>query len=767
MQTIADLFARHRKLVGWFLLALTMLSAWGYIKPANSRHPLEKYEEQRQQAATSAYGEVVESQFDLSRSDAFLVVEVDDLFTPEAVTALREMVDAVETLPIVESVFWVDRVPVLNVFGLADPLLPPNDGSETSFKQSRETLLSHPLAQQLISDDGKSLLMPVVYDWLQIQESKDTVDPLLQAARGAIRKSVGGTSAQTAGNAMPPGYRVRLTGGAPLFVAQQSAFDRNQLTFQAIGYTLAFILASFMFRGAAAVLVVSIAPALGVFWAIGLINLFGIPSNPLATVVMPVMVSMIGLTDGVHLLVFIRRQRQAGDSPLEAARLSIEKVGLACWLTSLTTAIGFGSLLLAKDESNYVQDFGRVCGFGVLVAFVAVVTFVPWISSTWIGKYIHRGQERDVMSRGVDRLGSIINVMLRHRKIVAVLSVAVTLGLAALSFTLKPDNRIATAMPSSSEAYQSLAHADQAFGGISFFQVDIDWQEQIDSDDPEVLAAIRAAEEIVKQEPLLSRPLSIRNLLATFPGDPEDLATQVTFLSLLPRDLSGFFYQYEDRKAVISIRMQDLGIAKYTPVFDRMDDEFGRLAEQYPGFTFKLSGQPVQISRDLFQIVSDLKTSLGTASVIILFVLAIVYRSVRIGLISVVPNLFPLAATGGLLVALGQTLDMASVCAFVVCLGIAVDDTIHFLSRFKQELEIDGDVPNAIRRAFVGVGSALLMTTVILVSGFATMLMSDLPGHRTFAAMACTTITAAVVGDLIALPALLSCFYKPKASDFG
>jgi predicted RND superfamily exporter protein len=98
-------------------------------------------------------------------------------------------------------------------------------------------------------------------------------------------------------------------------------------------------------------------------------------------------------------------------------------------------------------------------------------------------------------------------------------------------------------------------------------------------------------------------------------------------------------------------------------------------------------------------------------------------------------------------------------------MGIAVDDTIHFLSRFKQELATDGDGHRAIHRAMVGVGSALVMTTIILVTGFGTMLFSDLPGHRTFAAMACATIGSALVGDLLALPAILAVAWPQRSAQ--
>ena len=761
MPIVADLFVRYRHAVGWAMLLITLIAAIGYLAPARVVHPLERYE--RRLAEIEPPNSLqVSSRLDLSRSDAFLVIECDDLFRAETVQAVRRVAAAVEALAIVEGVFWADRVPLLNVFGFADPLIPPDDATPEAFANSRHRLLSHPLAGQLVSTDGRTLLMPVVYDWLELDPTIEgqTTTRVINTARGAAGDS--------------GAVRIRLTGRVPLFTAQESAFDSNQIFFQTLGYLLALVLATIMFRGVAAVAVVSLAPAIGVFWALGIVKLLGVPSNPLAEIVMPVLVSMIGLTDGVHLLVHVRRQRLAGASPVEAARSAIEKVGLACWLTSLTTAIGFASLLLAG--SDYVQDFGRACCVGVLVAFVAVVTFVPWISSTWVGRYIQRGEERDIIGGGVARLGELIDWALGRRAAVAAGSILMTLVLLAISLTLVPDNRLAAAMPASSESYQALAHCDAELGGIEFFRVEMTWpaptsENGLADDDPRLLAALNDAEALINDEPLLSKPLSVRSMLASFPGgqSPErgrDLQTQMTFLSLLPTDLGGFFFDAQQRRAIISVRMQDKGIARYKPIFEQLETDLANVATNYPGLEFKLAGQPVDIARDLYQIVDDLRVSLGAASLIILMVLGAVYRSVRVGLICVVPNLFPLVVTGAWIAITGGTLDMSGVCAFVVCLGIAVDDTIHFLSRFHQELHDDptGDTHAAIRRAFIGVGAPLVMTTIILCTGFGTMLMSDLAGHRTFAAMACMTIAAAILGDLIALPPLLSCFYR-RADD--
>jgi uncharacterized membrane protein YdfJ with MMPL/SSD domain len=228
----------------------------------------------------------------------------------------------------------------------------------------------------------------------------------------------------------------------------------------------------------------------------------------------------------------------------------------------------------------------------------------------------------------------------------------------------------------------------------------------------------------------------------------------MSMLALLPGPIAANFYRPERREAVANFRVRDLGIAQYGPAFERIEAGLAKIAEQHPAYALSLDGPAARSWRTLFQIVVDLAKSLGSAAFVIFLVLMVAYRSVRLGLIAVIPNVFPLALTGTWLVLSGQTLEIVHVCAFTVCLGIAVDDTIHFLTRYQEELAARDRI-DAIRHAFVGTGTALIMTTMVLVAGFVTVMFSDLRDQRVFSAMACLTVTAALFADLVFLPALL------------
>ena len=684
----------------------------------------------------------------LTDTDAILVCQSADFFSPDGVQAMRQVVEDLENLDFVTSVLWMDRVPILNIFGLNEPLLPRADASPSQFEAARKKASDHPLVNgQLLSADGQTILLMVNFDFLKIQTD--------DACTNEIRR----TAEQAADGFPNTDIQFLVTGRVPVLLTALAAHEENQLKYQLIGYGMILIMSLILFRGVTSVAIVALAPILGVFWTLGIIRFFNFQENPFNDVVLPILISLVGFTDGVHLLIQIRRNRATGMSSLEAAKLGLRQVGLACALTSLTTAIGFGSLALANHE--IVQEFGMACVVGVVMTFIAVIICIPLACTSRLGKNIHVGHGEGLVDKNLTKIGGIIDWVLKRTRLLSTTGILATLALFLIAMTLEPDERRANALPTGSEAAMALSQMDEAMGGLEIGRIEVNWSASTPSDDQEVLDVIRDVDNLLDQEPLIGHPISIRNLLDALPGDG-DSAERMSLLELFPPPLKRAFYTPEYRSASVSFRVQDLGIAKYGPVFSRIETGLLKLQQQHPDFTLAMSGVPVWRWKNLYQIVVDLATSLGTATLIIFIVLAVVYRSVKIGLISMVPNVFPLAVAGAYLAVSGQSLELVSVCAFTVCLGIAVDDTIHFLTRYIEEKQKTDDEHLAIRNAFTAVGTALIMTTIVLVAGFSTVIFSDSRDHRIFASMGAITVAAALFGDLLFLPALLNQFSRKK-----
>lgn len=460
-------------------------------------------------------------------------------------------------------------------------------------------------------------------------------------------------------------------------------------------------------------------------------------------------------------MVHIRRRAAEGADRKQAAQDGLTHVGLACFLTSLTTAIGFGSLMLA--ESTIVQEFGRCSMIGVMLCFFAVVLLIPLACGSWLGKNLHVGLSKSPIERGLGKIEGLVGWVLSRYRGLSVLAVVLFVTLVGFSLQLKPDSRESDGLPLSAEATQAMQHVDKAFGGLAYCTVTANWTEEISKDSPELLEVITKVDDALNQEELIASPLSMRNLIDAQPGTGP-LEERMSMLELLPPPIKRMFYTPEYQQAKVTFRVQDLGIAAYGPTFSRIEQTLKSIESEHPEFRLSLSGRPIWRWRNLYQIVVDLAASLGTASVIIWIVLTIVYRSIRLGAISIVPNLFPLAVTGAFLYLVGYNLEVVMVCSFTVCLGIAVDDTIHFLTRYQEERAECKDTSEAIRRAFTGVGSALVMTTAILVAGFSVVTLSDSRDHSIFAIMGALTIGSALLCDLVFLPALLRMFAPMKAN---
>jgi predicted RND superfamily exporter protein len=745
---LADWIIAHRWFTTILLIGWTVLMAIGHYDPG-ILFPEPTYIDQETQQSGQTAG------FQARQSDAvppveplrvdignvIVVARSDDFFSEQGVKAMRAVVSSLEELDQVSSVVWMDRAPPLNVFSLSQPLLPQGEASPERLEDARERALANPLVVgQLLSPDARTMLLMVNLDWLFVLDDADCTDRLREVATEA------------AAEFQEVDISFQVTGQVPISISRSTSIRRNEIKYQLIGYSIALLTALVLFRGITSVIIVGLAPAFGVFWTLGLLHFLGFDDNPFNSVIVPVLLCMVGFTDGVHMMVQIRRHRANGISAVEAARKAIREVGLACWMTSLTTAIGFGSLMTARHE--VVREFGYCCVIGVLMTFVSVITIIPLACASRLGRNVHAGVGRNLVDQNLSRISVVIDFVLKRCRFFSWIAIAGTVVLAICTLQMRPDEKLTSSMAANSEPVIALKHVDESFGGMVTAEVLVRWNTNIDSADGEIAEVLSAVDAILQKEPLIGNPLSICNFIDALPGDG-DASTRMSLLDLLPPPLKRAYYTPERGRAVVRFRIQDIGIATYGPVFERVQFKLAELQVKRPDFQIRLTGGVVQRWENLYRIVVDLAISLGTASLIIFFVLSVVYRSLRLGLISIIPNVFPLAITGTLLWLFGQNLEIVSVCAFTVCLGIAVDDTIHFLTRYREEEHKTEDRRLAIRQSFIGVGTALIMTTVVLIIGFSTALLSDSRDHRIFATMGILTIGSALFADLVFLPALL------------
>ena len=396
-------------------------------------------------------------------------------------------------------------------------------------------------------------------------------------------------------------------------------FDKYK--YQIIGYGMIVLMALFLFRGWQSVVIVAVAPIVGVVWTIGFLPYFQLQYNPLIDIILPILVSLVGLTDGVHLMVHIRKLRAEGKSVREAARHGVRDVGLACFLTSLTTGIGFGSLSLARHE--VVRQFGWCCVLGVICTFFSVITVIPLLTSSRLGRNVHKGLEKSLVDRNLSKISGLVDFVLARTGFFAWAGIGMTVVLALVCLRLQPDERHTEGLPTSAEPVVALAKMDRALGGLELANVQLRWNASIESNSQDVLDVVTEVDELLKSEPLIGSPVSIRNLIDSLPGDPL-AANRMPMLELLPPELKRAFYTPELRSASVMFRVQDIGIAKYGPVFERLQAGLESIGEEHPEFEVSLGGNAVYRWEHVYTILVDLALSLGSASFII-FILSLIH----------------------------------------------------------------------------------------------------------------------------------------------
>jgi len=509
-----------------------------------------------------------------------------------------------------------------------------------------------------------------------------------------------------------------------------------------------------IFRRLSPLLVAGIPPLIGVLWTLGLLGWLGIEWT-MMSLAMPILIFVVGFTDGIHLVLHMLRhpendRRGAREAGLQAVRV----VGRACLLTSLTTAVGFGSLMLA--DSGIVRLLGISCALGTMTTFVTVIFMVPLLTGTWLGRYLLKRKRQSFADRKHTLMRPLVRRILARPRAISVAGVGLTLALASSALHIRVDTfDNQDWIPTHCESIQAYYTYIEAFKTGMPLQVLVDWSDAPEPVPASLLNVLQDIHTVIEEDPHVSYPMSILNLLKSTPYRRPSYGSVAQRLARLPEESVNQMINLDKRCAVVNVHFSREGVAENIVIFDRLDQALKRIQDRYRDIHMTLTGFPVVASRMAYSIIRDLARSLCTALVIITIMMACAFRSLRLGLICLIPNMLPLAALTAMLVLIHRSLNAPNAILFTVCLGIAVDDTIHFVTRYQRERRSGYTSSEAIQRSFNAVGKALVVTTLILVFGSCGMLVSHLAGYRFFTLLACTSFAAALLGDLLILPALI------------
>jgi hypothetical protein len=623
-------------------------------------------------------------------------------------------------------------------------LLPPADASGDAFEQARQRAANHPLiGGRLLSEDGRTTLLMVrlagnalsIADvTVRVEALRETLAPWAEAS----------------------GIEARLTGVPPIRVEIYDTVQREVGIFMTFGALACILVAAAIFRRFGVVLVASFGPVLGSIWTLGAMGLTGNPLDLMSSA-LPTLVIAIGFTDAIHLVVDMRRSRAEGAGRMEASRSAILHLGLPCALTSITTAIGFGSLVVGDVE--IIRGFGLAAAGGVVLTFVSVITTVP-LGAALLPELGGRSRPAREMRWG-GLMGDVAAWIVDRPRRVASVGIVVTLVLLGISWQLEPDNRLTEATPRGNESFQALREVERAFGGVLPVFVLVEWDRELGLTSPEVREALEGAAAAFDADPLTSRSMSILNVAALAP--PGRTLDEV--VRSMPSDAAQRLVRPDLSRALVSANITDMPTAELKQMASRVEAQLRQLEGEAEGVRLYLTGTNVVGRANVNAIISSLAEGLIVAAGAIFLVMMLEFRSLRMALVSLVPNVFPLVFVGGLMVALDVPLKIATALVFTVLLGLAVDDTIHVLARYRRERAAGHDVRTAVERSVRMVGRALLVTTTVLVCGFAPSLISSMPTSVVFTAFVMVGLLAALIGDLVLLPALLMWAFDGPDAD--
>ncbi len=578
---------------------------------------------------------------------------------------------------------------------------------------------------------------------------------------------------------LPPGCRLHLQ-GLPALRAQivdELMLDQRRLL-PLVALTFLVLLWS-VYRVPSLAILPLVASGTGLAWTMALLVLLGQSLNIISNV-LPVLLFVIGVSNCAHVLGRFREEyAQTPDDPRTATQRTVAHMLVPCLLTYLTTAIGFGSLIWA--DSAGLRSFGWQAALGMLLLYISTIVVLGLLLPSC---RIPRRQTSISAARFTRLIG---RATYTPRAYVAVCAALVVL-LCGLSWwwgrQVPINSRLVETYSEDHPTVQTMYLVDRQLGGFVPLEISLAADRPGRFVEPEVLRRVARIEEFARGCPEVLFARGYLDLLdeihaqtrASAPrlADPETAEPQARAriarahrLATSMAPLIGFeqFLSADGQQARLLLRTSDLGTARTLQLAHRLEQQ---LAESFPpgsGITFRLTGDGYLNARAMDGFVRDMLSSLIGAAVIIFGVIGLLFRSLRLGLIAVIPNLTPLVLTWGYLGLRGYELNVANVIVFAIGLGVAVDDTVHFLSRYLEERAHGVAGAEAIRRVLQSAGQTMMFTTVLIVGGLTVLHFSQFLPTRRFAELMAVTMLSALAGDLLVLPACLLASDRSRSNE--
>ncbi|MFQ5514692.1 MAG: RND family transporter [Myxococcota bacterium] len=678
-------------------------------------------------------------------SDELIVLayDVPDAFDPQALRTLRSLTDDLLRIPEVRWVWSLDtafRVDVGPFGPYARPLVPDRITRDPAI---REAALSSPFVRDaLVSSDGRTLVLSVQLEGTELDNSE-----IERRALAAIDELLGRPRYASLG---------LHVAGAPVFNRALTALNqRDNALFTPLTVAIITLLVLALFRSVLAGVTVLALIGVSVVWTLGSMSWAGVPMN-ITTSLLPPLLMVIAVADSIHILNGYLDRLTSGETRAAALRWTLREIVPSCFWTSATTAFGFASLLLVQIES--VRSFSLFAMLGVAIAFVLAVTLLPAL-------LVRIPLERTARRRAARRHPSR-STWTHPRPLPALLLVCVAIGLGitgpAHLEVATHDGEFFAPDHSLNRAYRFI---ESRLQGVTPFEIEIRAPEGETLRRARALRNVATLQQKLGEIPELTSGLSYVQLLeSTSPGldlSNEDAVQRALFLleTLAPDDL-GAWVRQDYRIARISARADAMTSARSVEILEGVRERADAIFP--PGFSVRPTGLVPVFSQMEQYLVEGQIRSYGFAVLAIALAFLLIYRSLRVVAVALVPNLVPVLIAVGVMGLGGIRLDVVTVMVASVALGIIVDDTIHLTSAYLRGLEAGRSPEAALGDAMRVAGRPIVFTSLILVGGFSVLALSDFQPTAHFGIMVGLTVATALLADLVILPAALIAFVRER-----
>lgn len=682
------------------------------------------------------------------------MIQADDVFRADVLEYVQRLTRALEPLPVFSRVRSLASVNGIRgaddevVTGRLMDEVPRTEEARLALKQS--VLRSPLLVRRLVSTDAR---MTTVLADMRVPAAFATIAEQEQAVT-AFEQALARLPA-------PAGVRVSLTGSPSIEIASTRALLNDQALLLPVVCVVLALMLFLTFRSIQGVVLCLASVAVATLWTAGVFALFQRPVDIIASVI-PTTMLVYGVVDPIFVLARFMGKIDAGRPRQEAIVETLSELAMPCFLTSLTTGVGFGAFVTCAAPT--IRYYGLAVGIGVLLAFGTTVTVLPLLLS--VVPLPKRSTVQSTLAQRLDRvllrLGGFIE---RHTPAVAASAVLILAAGGWLAREQHIDNAYVGSLPSG-KTQDDVRLLEQNLAGVGRMIVHLSGPAG-SMTRPEVLAALQTISRKMERFPEYTFSASLADLVAevhhafegstsrerTLPVSKQLIAQYVALLD--PRDRAEFVTD-DFASAHLVVLLQDRGSESTWKVVSEFERAVEAANFSSMGIEATVTGHGVVAYRALDSVVIDLLYGFVTAFMIVIFFEWLTFRSLRLALLTIVPNLIPVVVCFLTTRLLHIPLRIDSILVLCISIGGLFNTTIHIVARVLQQLNAGKrDPAEIVVTAMRAVGPPSLFTSIVLSTGFAVFVLSSFPGLRVLGVLTLITLLAGFVSDMIFTPALI------------